>query len=64
MRQNLRNENDLSYEELYRYTYNLMLHKETQRLYTGLEQLVRAHMVVLAGQLQAEIGKVRAPLWL
>lgn len=25
--QNLRNENELSYEELYRYTYNLILHK-------------------------------------
>ncbi len=38
------NESRLSFEELYRYGYNLVLHKHGAKIYSGLIQLLTEEM--------------------
>ena len=43
----------LSFEELYRNAYNLVLHKHGDKLYSMIEQLVREHLSQLGGTVAA-----------
>lgn len=47
-----KNNSGLSFEELYRNAYTMVLHKHGERLYTGLRDVVRDHLVT----------KVRVPV--
>lgn len=40
-----KNNSGLSFEELYRNAYTMVLHKYGERLYTGLREVVRDHMI-------------------
>lgn len=40
-----KNNSGLSFEELYRNAYTLVLHKYGERLYTGLRDVVKEHLV-------------------
>ena len=40
-----KNNSGLSFEELYRNAYTMVLHKHGERLYTGLKEVVTAHLV-------------------
>ena len=40
-----KNNSGLSFEELYRNAYTMVLHKHGQRLYTGLQETVTDHLV-------------------
>ena len=39
-----KNNSGLSFEELYRNAYTMVLHKHGERLYTGLKDVVTAHL--------------------
>ena len=39
-----KNNSGLSFEELYRNAYTMVLHKHGERLYTGLKEVVAAHL--------------------
>lgn len=39
-----KNNSGLSFEELYRNAYTMVLHKHGERLYTGLREVVAAHL--------------------
>lgn len=43
----------LSFEELYRNAYNMVLHKHGDKLYNGLAETVRAHLAKAAGEIDA-----------
>jgi hypothetical protein len=40
-----KNNSGLSFEELYRNAYTMVLHKHGERLYTGLRDVVKDHLV-------------------
>ena len=40
-----KNNSGLSFEELYRNAYTMVLHKHGERLYTGLRDVVKEHLV-------------------
>ncbi|XP_077866213.1 cullin-3-B-like [Saccoglossus kowalevskii] len=40
-----KNNSGLSFEELYRNAYTMVLHKHGERLYTGLREVVTEHLV-------------------
>ena len=40
-----KNNSGLSFEELYRNAYTMVLHKHGERLYTGLKEVVTQHLV-------------------
>lgn len=39
-----KNNSGLSFEELYRNAYTMVLHKHGERLYTGLKEVVTSHL--------------------
>ena len=39
-----KNNSGLSFEELYRNAYTMVLHKHGDKLYTGLEEVVKEHL--------------------
>ena len=41
-----KNNSGLSFEELYRNAYTMVLHKHGEKLYTGLREVVTEHLVV------------------
>lgn len=41
-----KNNSGLSFEELYRNAYTMVLHKHGERLYTGLREVVKEHLIV------------------
>lgn len=41
-----KNNSGLSFEELYRNAYTMVLHKHGERLYNGLREVVTEHLVV------------------
>jgi len=40
-----KNNSGLSFEELYRNAYTMVLHKHGERLYNGLKEVVTSHLV-------------------
>ena len=40
-----KNNSGLSFEELYRNAYTMVLHKHGEKLYTGLREVVTGHLV-------------------
>ena len=48
-----KNNSGLSFEELYRNAYTMVLHKHGEKLYTGLREVVTEHL----------INKVRSCAW-
>lgn len=44
-----KNNSGLSFEELYRNAYTMVLHKYGERLYTGLKEVVTQHLEVKVG---------------
>lgn len=40
-----KNNSGLSFEELYRNAYTMVLHKHGERLYTGLREVVTEHLI-------------------
>lgn len=50
---NHRRTSDLSYEQLYRYSYNMVLHKHGDYLYSGLTKLLSEHLREVAAQIRA-----------
>ncbi len=53
-----RNSSELSFEELYRFAYNLVLHKHGSKLFANVHQVVTEHMLVLRSRIEDSI-KVR-----
>lgn len=49
------NESELSFEELYRNAYFLVLHKQGGKLYSGLVDVVTAHMTQLHAIVEAAL---------
>lgn len=51
-----KNNSGLSFEELYRNAYTMVLHKHGEKLYTGLREVVTEHLInkVRLTQLQRE----------
>lgn len=54
---NRRNTSDLSFEELYRYGYNMVLHKQGKVLYKGLETVQKDHLVSIADIIRKSDGE-------
>ena len=52
-----RNASGLSFEELYRNAYNMVLHRHGDALYKGLVSLVTEHLRGVAGEVNAERGE-------
>ncbi|GLC32977.1 Cullin-3A [Pleodorina starrii] len=50
------NASGLSFEELYRNAYNMVLHKHGPRLYDGLIATLRAHLSDIAGKIEGKEG--------
>ena len=48
------NASGLSFEELYRSAYNMVLHKFGDKLYTGLVDTITDHLRVVASELAAK----------
>lgn len=44
-----KNNSGLSFEELYRNAYTMVLHKHGERLYSGLKEVVTDHLVMKVG---------------
>lgn len=49
---NKRNTSNLSFEQLYRYSYNMVLHKHGDYLYNGLTQLQTSHLEAIAADIR------------
>lgn len=45
-----KNNSGLSFEELYRNAYTMVLHKHGEKLYTGLRDVVTEHLVLKVGR--------------
>eukprot|EP00775_Hariotina_reticulata_P012940 gene12940-13068_t len=50
------NASGLSFEELYRNAYNMVLHKYGDRLYKGVEGALRVHLAGVASRIEATQG--------
>jgi hypothetical protein len=48
----LQNTFDLSFEELYRYGYKMVIHRHGELLYAGMEQSIRNHLCTVTKQLE------------
>ena len=46
------NASSLSFEELYRYAYNMVLHRHAAMLYAGMESSLRSHLQGIVQELQ------------
>lgn len=46
------NASDLSFEELYRYAYSMVLHRHAQFLYSGMEEALRKHLRAITAELE------------
>ena len=44
-----KNNSGLSFEELYRNAYTMVLHKHGEKLYTGLKEVVSKHLIDTVG---------------
>jgi len=51
------NASGLSFEELYRNAYNMVLHKYGERLYTGLKQTLTRQLKRIAGEIELTKGE-------
>lgn len=58
---NNHNASGLSFEELYRNAYNMVLHKFGDRLYSGLENTLRKYLMTVAGQIDGTQGTAFLP---
>lgn len=47
-----KNNSGLSFEELYRNAYTMVLHKHGEKLYTGLREVVTEHLINKVSQVQ------------
>ena len=56
-----KNNSGLSFEELYRNAYTMVLHKHGERLYTGLKEVVTLHLAnkVCTGSLRFKLKKTQ-----
>jgi cullin 3 len=43
---------DLSFEELYRYSYTMVIHRHGELLYSGMEQSIRTHLWAIMKELE------------
>ena len=62
-----KNNSGLSFEELYRNAYTLVLHKQGKKLYDTLRQVIKDHLVleVVCASVRAcvQVESVRGYLW-
>ena len=49
-----KNNSGLSFEELYRNAYTMVLHKHGEKLYTGLKEVVHDHLINKVGMVWKE----------
>lgn len=53
-----KNNSGLSFEELYRNAYTMVLHKHGEKLYTGLRDVVTDHLVDKASNTNIWLGEI------
>ena len=51
-----KNNSGLSFEELYRNAYTMVLHKHGEKLYSGLQEVVNEHLVKKVNNCKAVLG--------
>lgn len=57
-----KNNSGLSFEELYRNAYTMVLHKHGEKLYTGLREVVTEHLINKVKKLSS-VSKYFRQLW-
>lgn len=58
-----KNNSGLSFEELYRNAYTMVLHKHGERLYTGLREVVTEHLINKVSGHFSRYSKYAMNLW-
>lgn len=53
-----KNNSGLSFEELYRNAYTMVLHKHGEKLYTGLREVVTEHLINKVSQIYKTLGVI------
>lgn len=56
-----KNNSGLSFEELYRNAYTMVLHKHGEKLYTGLREVVTEHLIYKVRERHALVHRRRHP---
>lgn len=58
-----KNNSGLSFEELYRNAYTMVLHKHGEKLYTGLREVVTEHLINKVSSTTPQLSNSASELW-